>query len=340
MSWQAMEAVQDHSITRGNERLAMLAVARYASATGYVGSGHKTPSLSTLADKAGVHRNSIRPILDRLVAAGELAILPQNERVFHYQINLPIVTTTEKLSQPKSVTTEQTKVVTVPNELAQSTGVTTRQSELSQVLEKLSQFEQKLAQFDEKLSQPKSVTVTELVTELDTELKEEEDAFAPQTVPPSVLATNSLNDVSFPMPANDQERQTFNSPAFQRWLQAFPDEWPGYVGGEEIAANFEPQFSAETVRAARALWNQCQYNPSNYAGIADFYRNLRQNPNWKPSKLQPQKPTKPSRLDDIFAAIDEVADAMEQNNGNYGNPQNRSQTPVRSLSAYASYAAN
>lgn len=77
MSWQAVEAVQDHSKLEDHTALCiMYAIARAADADGVVGANGKvtSPSIDSLAAKSRCHRNTILNWLPKLEASGELLI--------------------------------------------------------------------------------------------------------------------------------------------------------------------------------------------------------------------------------------------------------------------------
>lgn len=77
MSWQAMEAVQDHFDTEEHTGLCiMYAIARSANERGIVGANGRltAPSIDTIADRAHCHRNTVLNWLPRLEADGVLRI--------------------------------------------------------------------------------------------------------------------------------------------------------------------------------------------------------------------------------------------------------------------------
>jgi len=83
MSYQAMEAVQDHSRYTEDtpENFApfkiMMAIARYADRTGVAGVAgqyRKCPSFRAIAKKANVHRNTVSNWIPKLVETGEITI--------------------------------------------------------------------------------------------------------------------------------------------------------------------------------------------------------------------------------------------------------------------------
>lgn len=77
MSWQAMEAVQDHSQLEDHTALCiMYALARSADADGIVGSGGKatSPNIDTIAGRAHCHRNTVLNWLPKLEESGELRV--------------------------------------------------------------------------------------------------------------------------------------------------------------------------------------------------------------------------------------------------------------------------
>lgn len=96
MSWQAIEAVQDHSKIDDHTALSiMYVIARYADATGAVGSGGRatSPSIDTIAAKSRCHRNTVLNWLPKLEATGELTIerLGSGRGSWNrYSINLPM----------------------------------------------------------------------------------------------------------------------------------------------------------------------------------------------------------------------------------------------------------
>ena len=77
MSWQAFEAVQDHSQFEDSTALCILyALARSANPSGVVGAGGKdtSPNIDTIAGRAHVHRNTVLNWLPKLEASGELKV--------------------------------------------------------------------------------------------------------------------------------------------------------------------------------------------------------------------------------------------------------------------------
>lgn len=77
MSWQALEAVQDHSEQEDHTALCiMYALARSADARGVVGSGgrYTAPNIDTIAGRAHCHRNTVLNWLPRLEESGELKV--------------------------------------------------------------------------------------------------------------------------------------------------------------------------------------------------------------------------------------------------------------------------
>lgn len=101
MSFQAFEAVQDHSEwARGDENSTgfkiMLAIARFANKEGVAGvkgDHKKCPSVRALANVAHVHYNSVQNWIPLLVESGELTVDKYGKgRGSHqvYTINLPL----------------------------------------------------------------------------------------------------------------------------------------------------------------------------------------------------------------------------------------------------------
>ncbi len=133
MSFQAMEAVQDHSKwVKGDENATgykvMMAIARFANKkgiAGVAGDHKKCPSVRTLAEKAGLHHNSVQNWLPLLVESGELSIEKHGKgRGSHqvYTINLPIntnVTLSESI-----VTLPKSDVTLIENNVTSDINVT------------------------------------------------------------------------------------------------------------------------------------------------------------------------------------------------------------------------
>ena len=93
MSYQAMEAVQDHSETKGNERGVLMAIARFCNRQGNMDSANRTPSIDTISDKANVSRRTTLNIIPALVKSGELSVKKKGNgkaTMCRYTINLPI----------------------------------------------------------------------------------------------------------------------------------------------------------------------------------------------------------------------------------------------------------
>lgn len=96
MSWQAFEAVQDHSKIDDHTGMSiMYVIARYADATGAVGTGGRatSPSIDTIATKSRCHRNTVLNWLPKIEATGELTIerLGSGRGSWNrYTINLPM----------------------------------------------------------------------------------------------------------------------------------------------------------------------------------------------------------------------------------------------------------
>lgn len=95
MSYQATEAIQDHSKVTDPVGLAIfMAIGRYADRSGFVGKQGISPSIKTLADKARVHRNTVGRWLGELEEMGELEVIrPDTKgrgRSNQYKILLPI----------------------------------------------------------------------------------------------------------------------------------------------------------------------------------------------------------------------------------------------------------
>lgn len=107
MSWQAFEAVQDHSQFEDSTALCILyALARSANASGVVGSGGKdtSPSIDTIAGRAHVHRNTVLNWLPKLEASGELKVerFGKGRGAWNrYTILLPMPETQPEPAQPE-----------------------------------------------------------------------------------------------------------------------------------------------------------------------------------------------------------------------------------------------
>ena len=89
MSVEASRTVWEHSTQKGEALLVLLAIADQADTTGR----NAYPSAEKLARKARIHRQSVWRIIERLKAAGELAIDRKGGgrgRSNHYRITLPM----------------------------------------------------------------------------------------------------------------------------------------------------------------------------------------------------------------------------------------------------------
>ena len=125
MSWQAFEAVQDHSKIDDHTGMSiMYVIARYADATGAVGAGGRitSPSIDTIATKSRCHRNTVLNWLPKLEATGELTIerLGSGRGSWNrYNINLPMPVPEENNGTSKDVPLSKDMV----QEMVQKVGV-------------------------------------------------------------------------------------------------------------------------------------------------------------------------------------------------------------------------
>lgn len=96
MSWQAIEAVQDHSAINDTTGLCVfLAIARFANADGVVGAGGRatSPSAERVASAAHVSRRTVFNWVPKLEASGELTVERMGSgrgQWNRYTINLPM----------------------------------------------------------------------------------------------------------------------------------------------------------------------------------------------------------------------------------------------------------
>lgn len=180
MSWQAVEAVRDHSkVSDPSGRLILMVIASYTRPDGTMNGLKKPPAVETLADGAGCHKNTVLNWIPKLEETGELSV----ERIGkgrgsknYYTINLPIMV--QETVQTDSPITSNGTSQSVP--LSRDNGT----SQLVEMVQKMAQAvleTQRMVQVMVHNGTSQSVPVTEYKTEI----KTEEEELSATPIPPT-----------------------------------------------------------------------------------------------------------------------------------------------------------
>jgi hypothetical protein len=151
MSWQAMEAVQDHSKLDDHTALCiMYAIARHADENGIVGAGGRltSPNADRLADKAKVSRRTFFNWLPKLEESGELTVERNGAgrgAWNKYTINLPINSANDEINGASSPINGATHVAPLDQNNGANNGAITVQ-DLALMVQNLTVMVQEMVQ--------------------------------------------------------------------------------------------------------------------------------------------------------------------------------------------------
>ena len=113
MSYQAIEAIQDHSqVEDPIGRHILMAIGRYADPSGVVGAAGKSPSIRTIAEKAHCHRNTVLNWMPKLEERNELQVKRKGKgrgARHQYKILLPIAEFSETTPRNNGTRLDVTK---------------------------------------------------------------------------------------------------------------------------------------------------------------------------------------------------------------------------------------
>lgn len=278
MSWQAQEAVLKYTSFRKPKHIAayiiLHALASLADENGRVGdpsNRKKCPSINTIANLSGFHRNTILTWLPKLVSAGELCIHKCNQGAGRnayqwYELLLldsnltpekedfPAKFEDEKPQKGKIIGTSSADVIGTSSDDI-GTSSSNRQADIG----------------------TSSMSVPDPSTDpfyLDPLI--EPDQSQPPT--PSKKKPFVLTASDYPPPQTEAEAKYLNHPAVKLWLRV-TNRWPGYSCMPHIAKGLGTNPSAEKFAAVWAFWKSKNYDPSNWLGIIDRYQKTVSNQN-------------------------------------------------------------